>query len=46
LAPALQQLCGPVLYCDLVRTSRRGRSFLVRCGYAAALLIVLVLLRF
>jgi len=42
--PTVQQFFGPVLYCDLVRTTRRGRSYFVRCGYAIALLVVLYFL--
>jgi ABC-type transport system involved in multi-copper enzyme maturation permease subunit len=36
-------LFGPVLFYDLVRTARRGRSFLLRGAYALALLVVLFL---
>src|SRR5262249_5376530 len=35
------QLFGPVLFYDLVRLGRRSRFFLIRCLYAAALLLIL-----
>jgi ABC-type transport system involved in multi-copper enzyme maturation permease subunit len=35
------QLFGPVLFYDLIRLGRRNRFFLLRCLYAAALLLVL-----
>jgi len=37
------KLFGPVFFYDLVRTARRGRSFLLRCIYATALLVMLFL---
>lgn len=44
MAHAGSSLVGPVLKLDLVRTSRRGRTFLFRTAYAFALLVVLYLL--
>ena len=38
------KLFGPVLWYDLVRTSRRARTYLVRGGYLLALLAVLGIL--
>jgi ABC-type transport system involved in multi-copper enzyme maturation permease subunit len=35
------RLFGPVLFYDLVRSARRSRTFLVRTGYLAILLLVL-----
>lgn len=35
------KLFGPVLFYDLLRTARRGRFFLLRCGYAIFLLLTL-----
>src|SRR5437868_1239361 len=35
------RLFGPVLPYDMVRTARRGRFVLVRCGYAVVLAAVL-----
>jgi ABC-type transport system involved in multi-copper enzyme maturation permease subunit len=35
---------GPVLFYDLVRSARRGRTYLVRCAYLVCLLIGLSLL--
>jgi ABC-type transport system involved in multi-copper enzyme maturation permease subunit len=37
----LFKLMGPVFFSDLVRMTRRGRYFLVRCLYAGALLFML-----
>src|SRR5713101_2385104 len=37
------KLFGPVFFYDLVCTARRGRLFLLRCIYAAALLVMLFL---
>lgn len=36
------RLFGPVLFYDLMRTARRGRYLVLRCVYAAALLLTLV----
>jgi ABC-type transport system involved in multi-copper enzyme maturation permease subunit len=44
LRPGRWKLFGPVFFYDLVRTTRRGRSFLLRCAYVAALLVALFLL--
>ncbi len=38
------RLFGPVLFYDLVRSARQGRTFLLRGSYAFALLVVLSLL--
>jgi ABC-type transport system involved in multi-copper enzyme maturation permease subunit len=35
------KLFGPVLFYDMIRSARRGRYFLVRCGYAGLLLFFL-----
>src|SRR5579884_894688 len=42
-APLLRPLFGPVLFYDLIRSTRRGRYALLRCLYAAALLLMLFL---
>jgi ABC-type transport system involved in multi-copper enzyme maturation permease subunit len=44
LGPTIQQFFGPVLYCDVVRTTRSSRSFFVRSGYAVSLLAILFLM--
>jgi ABC-type transport system involved in multi-copper enzyme maturation permease subunit len=36
-----ERLLGPVLFYDLVQTSRRGRYLVLRCGYAGVLLALL-----
>src|SRR5262249_33767731 len=36
------KLFGPVLFYDLIRTSRRGRYFLMRIAYASLLLFLLL----
>jgi ABC-type transport system involved in multi-copper enzyme maturation permease subunit len=36
-----EHLFGPVLFYDLVQTSRRGRYLVLRCGYALTLLALL-----
>jgi ABC-type transport system involved in multi-copper enzyme maturation permease subunit len=36
-----ERLFGPVLFYDLVQTSRRGRYLVLRCGYALILLALL-----
>ncbi len=38
------RLVGPVLFYDLIRSARRGRTFLLRAAYALALLVALSLL--
>jgi ABC-type transport system involved in multi-copper enzyme maturation permease subunit len=43
LAPVWRPLFGPVLFYDLVRSTRRGRYAVLRCVYAAALLAMLFL---
>src|SRR6516165_4368090 len=35
------KLLGPVFFYDLIRTARRGRYVLLRCGYAGLLAFVL-----
>jgi ABC-type transport system involved in multi-copper enzyme maturation permease subunit len=42
LRRGLLKLFGPVLFYDLVRTSRRGRYFLMRIAYASLLLLLLL----
>src|SRR5262249_15603380 len=37
-------LFGPVLWFDLVRTTRRGRHVLLRCGYLVFLLVAIFVL--
>lgn len=43
LLPLWRQLFGPVLFYDLIRSTRRGRYAVLRCLYAAALLVMLFL---
>jgi ABC-type transport system involved in multi-copper enzyme maturation permease subunit len=43
LLPLWRQLFGPVLLYDLIRSTRRGRYAVLRCLYAAALLVMLFL---
>jgi ABC-type transport system involved in multi-copper enzyme maturation permease subunit len=43
LYPLWRTLLGPVLFYDMVRSTRRSRSVTMRCLYAVALLVILFL---
>jgi ABC-type transport system involved in multi-copper enzyme maturation permease subunit len=43
LIPWLLRLLGPVFFFDLVRTTRQGRSFFLRCAYPLVLLVMILL---